>query len=219
MYLTPHTASAMAMFGFVYLWYLMAVLLLEIWLDYRRDIVAMAQTTRGPLGLLYRLLTLGSNDVSAEALQDRRPGELRRDARRHPLGLPAARVRRVHLRLGEGEPVVVDAAHADRVPVLGHRLRHRRRDAALHGDHAPARARGRHAVRRHDRPLPLLRLHHRLLAGDARPHPPDLRGGRVLPHPRLHGEDAAVPVAHHRADRHRHPGAARAARADAARRA
>src|SRR4026208_559035 len=34
MYLTPHTTSAMAMFGFVYLWYLMVVLLLEIWLDY-----------------------------------------------------------------------------------------------------------------------------------------------------------------------------------------
>src|SRR5660397_133775 len=26
MYLTPHTSSAMAMFGFIYLWYLMAVL-------------------------------------------------------------------------------------------------------------------------------------------------------------------------------------------------
>ncbi len=69
MYLTPHTSSAMAMFGFVYLWYLMAVLLLEIWLDYRREIVEKAQTTRGPLGLVYRLLTLGSYDVSPEALQ------------------------------------------------------------------------------------------------------------------------------------------------------
>ena len=47
MYLTPHRASAMAMFGFVYLWYLMAVLLLEIWLDYRRDIVLMAQSSTG----------------------------------------------------------------------------------------------------------------------------------------------------------------------------
>src|SRR5579864_882420 len=47
MYLTPHTSSAMAMFGFVYLWYLMAVLLLEIWLDYRKDIVHLAQTTKG----------------------------------------------------------------------------------------------------------------------------------------------------------------------------
>src|SRR5512136_1525740 len=39
MYLTPHRSSAMAMFGFVYLWYLMVVLVLEIWFDYRRDIV------------------------------------------------------------------------------------------------------------------------------------------------------------------------------------
>jgi Ni/Fe-hydrogenase subunit HybB-like protein len=69
MYLTPHTASAMAMFGFVYLWYLMAVLLLEIWLEYRKEIVEKAQTTRGPLGLLYRLATLGSRDVSPEALR------------------------------------------------------------------------------------------------------------------------------------------------------
>lgn len=69
MYLTPHTASAMAMFGFVYLWYLMAVLLLEIWLDYRKDIVRLAQTTTGPLRLVYRLLTLGSYDVSEEALR------------------------------------------------------------------------------------------------------------------------------------------------------
>src|ERR1700674_1421048 len=35
MYLTPHRSSAMAMFGFVYLWYLMVVILLDISLDYR----------------------------------------------------------------------------------------------------------------------------------------------------------------------------------------
>jgi len=29
MYFTPHSTSAMAMFGYVYLWYLMAVLVLE----------------------------------------------------------------------------------------------------------------------------------------------------------------------------------------------
>jgi Ni/Fe-hydrogenase subunit HybB-like protein len=69
MYLTPHTSSAMAMFGFVYLWYLMAVLLLEIWLDYRKDIVRLAQTATGPLRPVYRLLTLGSYDVSEEALR------------------------------------------------------------------------------------------------------------------------------------------------------
>jgi Ni/Fe-hydrogenase subunit HybB-like protein len=69
MYLTPHTQSAMAMFGFVYLWYLMAVLLLEIWLEYRREIVRLAETRRGVLGLLYRAMTLGSRDVSDEALR------------------------------------------------------------------------------------------------------------------------------------------------------
>ena len=46
MYLTPHRSSAMAMFGFVYLWYLMAVLVVEIWLDYRRDIVLLSQSIR-----------------------------------------------------------------------------------------------------------------------------------------------------------------------------
>lgn len=64
MYLTPHTSSAMAMFGFVYLWYLMVVLLVEIWLDYREEIVIRAKTLRGPVGLLYKILTLGSFNIS-----------------------------------------------------------------------------------------------------------------------------------------------------------
>jgi Ni/Fe-hydrogenase subunit HybB-like protein len=68
MYLTPHRTSAMAMFGFVYLWYLMAVLVFEIWLDYRRDIVVLSQSTTGWRRLLYRVMTLGSNDISPRAL-------------------------------------------------------------------------------------------------------------------------------------------------------
>jgi predicted membrane protein len=68
MYLTPHTTSAMAMFGFVYLWYLMAVLVVEIWLDYRREIVLLAQQTKGPLRWVYRAMTLGSYDIGPEAL-------------------------------------------------------------------------------------------------------------------------------------------------------
>jgi predicted membrane protein len=68
MYLTPHTSSAMAMFGFVYLWYLMVVLLLEIWLDYRREIVLGAETAPGLKGVVYRVLTLGSRNISPEAL-------------------------------------------------------------------------------------------------------------------------------------------------------
>jgi len=67
MFLTPHKSSAMAMFGFVYIWYLMAVLLLEIWLEYRTEIVMLSQSTTGWRRLLYRVLTLGSSDISEGA--------------------------------------------------------------------------------------------------------------------------------------------------------
>jgi Ni/Fe-hydrogenase subunit HybB-like protein len=66
MYLTPHRSSAMAMFGFVYLWYLMAVLLIEVWLEYRADIVALAQSQSGVRRWIYGILTLGSSDISPE---------------------------------------------------------------------------------------------------------------------------------------------------------
>ena len=69
MYLTPHTTSAMAMFGFVYLWYLMAVLVLEIWFDYRKDLVLAWRRSRGLTRLFYGVLTLGSNDISEGALR------------------------------------------------------------------------------------------------------------------------------------------------------
>jgi Ni/Fe-hydrogenase subunit HybB-like protein len=69
MYLTPHTSSAMAMFGFVYLWYLMVVLVLEIWLDYRRDIVLLWKGSTGLKALLYRVFALGSDNISARALE------------------------------------------------------------------------------------------------------------------------------------------------------
>jgi Ni/Fe-hydrogenase subunit HybB-like protein len=67
MYLTPHRSSAMAMFGFVYLWYLTVVLLVEIWLEYRAEIVALARSATGPKRWIYRALTLGSYNVSPEA--------------------------------------------------------------------------------------------------------------------------------------------------------
>ncbi|MGP8244599.1 MAG: NrfD/PsrC family molybdoenzyme membrane anchor subunit [Bryobacteraceae bacterium] len=67
MYLTPHRSSAMAMFGFVYLWYLTVVLLVEIWLEYRAEIVGLAQSASGPKRWIYRALTLGSYNVSPEA--------------------------------------------------------------------------------------------------------------------------------------------------------
>ena len=45
--MTPHFTSPMAMFGFVYAWYIMAVLLLELWFDYRRDLVMWSQQVKG----------------------------------------------------------------------------------------------------------------------------------------------------------------------------
>ena len=69
MFLTPHTTSAMAMFGFVYLWYLMAVLVLEIWLDYRKDIVLMARQSTGRKRQLYRAMALWSDNISERSLE------------------------------------------------------------------------------------------------------------------------------------------------------
>jgi Ni/Fe-hydrogenase subunit HybB-like protein len=69
MYLTPHKSSAMAMFGFVYMWYLMAVLVLEIWLDYRRDIVLLARSSKGLLRVIYKVMTLGSDNISERSLR------------------------------------------------------------------------------------------------------------------------------------------------------
>jgi Ni/Fe-hydrogenase subunit HybB-like protein len=68
-FLTPRTSSAMAMFGFVYAWYLMAVLLLEIWLDYRKDLVLWAARENGWKKWMYRTLSLFSVDISARALR------------------------------------------------------------------------------------------------------------------------------------------------------
>jgi len=56
---------------------LMAVLLLEIWLDYRRDIVQKSQTSTGITRFVYRVLTLGSNNLSERSLAiDERLGYL-----------------------------------------------------------------------------------------------------------------------------------------------
>jgi Ni/Fe-hydrogenase subunit HybB-like protein len=75
MFTTPHRSSAMAMFGFVYLWYLMVVLVLEIWLDYRKDIVRMAQSSKGLVRVLYKVLALGSSNLSPASLRlDERVG-------------------------------------------------------------------------------------------------------------------------------------------------
>ena len=68
-FLTPQTSSAMAMFGFVYAWYLMVVLLVEIWFDYRKDMIVWGQEEQGVMKYVHRLLSLFSKDTSEEALR------------------------------------------------------------------------------------------------------------------------------------------------------
>ena len=67
-FLTPQLGSAMAMFGFVYLWYLMAVLLLEIWFEYRKDLILWSKGEKGPMKWIYRGLSLFSSDISEGAV-------------------------------------------------------------------------------------------------------------------------------------------------------
>jgi Ni/Fe-hydrogenase subunit HybB-like protein len=67
-FLSPNLRSAMAMFGFVYAWYLMVVLLLEVWFAYRADLVLWARQERFPMRWIHRLLALFSDDVSDRAV-------------------------------------------------------------------------------------------------------------------------------------------------------
>ena len=68
-FLTPQTSSAMAMFGFVYAWYLMVVLLVEIWFDYRKDMIVWAREETGIMKHIHRILALFSTDTSEAALR------------------------------------------------------------------------------------------------------------------------------------------------------
>ncbi|MBI4490103.1 MAG: polysulfide reductase NrfD [Deltaproteobacteria bacterium] len=68
-FLTPQLGSAMAVFGFVYLWYLMAVLLLEIWFEYRKDLIVWSQKEKTPMRWIHKMLSLFSSDVSEKAIE------------------------------------------------------------------------------------------------------------------------------------------------------
>ncbi|MGB5849996.1 MAG: NrfD/PsrC family molybdoenzyme membrane anchor subunit, partial [Ignavibacteriaceae bacterium] len=68
-FLTPNSSSAMAMFGFVYAWYLMAVLLLEIWFDYRKDLIIWASNEKGIRKWIHKIISLFSKDISENALK------------------------------------------------------------------------------------------------------------------------------------------------------
>lgn len=64
--LTPNLSSAMAMFGFIYAVY-MALLLFEIWLVHRVDIIMLAARSQGVKRTFYKFLALGVYDRSEEA--------------------------------------------------------------------------------------------------------------------------------------------------------
>ena len=66
-FMTPNSTSAMAIFGFVYLWYLMAVLLLEIWFDYRLDFVLWSKNAKGFKKYFYKIITLGINETDEKS--------------------------------------------------------------------------------------------------------------------------------------------------------
>jgi len=68
-FLTPNRQSAMAMFGFVYAWYLTVVLLLEVWFEYRHDLVLRAQAAHGVRQWFFYALTLGATDLSDRSLR------------------------------------------------------------------------------------------------------------------------------------------------------
>ena len=65
--LTPHWSSAMAMFGYIASFYVV-LLLIEGWFAYRPFIVEQAQRRKDLLGRFYRVLTLGSYDLSERAM-------------------------------------------------------------------------------------------------------------------------------------------------------
>lgn len=66
--ITPHLTSAMAVFGYAAGFYL-CLLILETWFAFRPHIVRQAQERKGALGWAFRVLTLGSYDLSENAMR------------------------------------------------------------------------------------------------------------------------------------------------------
>jgi Ni/Fe-hydrogenase subunit HybB-like protein len=66
--ITPHWTSAFVMFGYMAAFYVI-LLMLECWFVFRPHVVQQAQRTTGLLGLFYRVLSLGSYDLSPKAMR------------------------------------------------------------------------------------------------------------------------------------------------------
>ena len=71
-FVTPHLTSAMAVFGYIWIFY-MAILMIQTWLVFRKDIVTYAVTGSGIRRRLYSAMALGVYDLSPRSLAiDRR---------------------------------------------------------------------------------------------------------------------------------------------------
>lgn len=66
--ITPHFTSAFAVFGFAAGFYVI-LLMLESWFVFRPHVVQQAQRRSGTLGWFYRVLSLGSYDLSENAMR------------------------------------------------------------------------------------------------------------------------------------------------------
>ena len=82
---TPHFTSAMAAFGLIYSLYMILVLL-EIWLVYRTEIIMVARRSRGLKRWIFKILALGVYDTSEESRRVDRRAVIVLAA----LGIPAA---------------------------------------------------------------------------------------------------------------------------------
>ncbi len=72
MFLTPNLTSAMSAFGYIWFIYLLLVVM-EIWLVFRPDIVQYAKSTEGVRKTIYSILALGIHDIPEQTLAtDRR---------------------------------------------------------------------------------------------------------------------------------------------------
>jgi Ni/Fe-hydrogenase subunit HybB-like protein len=66
--ITPHLTSAFAIFGYAASFYTI-LLLLENWFVFRTQIVQIATEGKGPLKWICRIISLGSDDVSEQAMR------------------------------------------------------------------------------------------------------------------------------------------------------
>jgi len=100
-FLTPHFTSAMAMFGYIWIFY-MGILMIQTWLVFRKDIVAYALGHRPQAACL---LGYGPGCVRPVAkVAGHRPAAGEVPGRhRHPLGLdPVPWLLWLHIRLSKG---------------------------------------------------------------------------------------------------------------------